>query len=317
MSNALIFPGQGAQTVGMATAFANGFKAGSDVVEEIDDAVSFKLSKIIEEGPIEELTKTQNAQLAIFAVSMACINILEKEFGYVIKKKCKYLAGHSLGEYSALCAAGVFSISEAAKIIKIRGELMSRENGNDDCCMYALLGVCTAEIEDIVSQYNSGRNICVIANDNSPSEVVISGNKQAVFEVIEKVKNSTNMIKAIKLNTSGPFHSPLMAKAAMEFDGILSKDFKYNDFNVPVIMNVTARPLDKKEDLHECLIRQMTNRVRWRETTDFLINDPEIDKIVEAAPGRKLSKMLKRTYPEANVIPLETVSQIEEFVKSE
>lgn len=306
------------QKVGMGLAFVNGYSSGMEVMREIEEAISFKISRLINEGPIEELSKTENAQLAIFAISAICTRILEREYGYIIEKKCKYLAGHSLGEYAALCSAGVFSITDGAKIVKRRSELMANVSGDaEESCMVALLGVCASDVEDTVAAYNVGRDMCVIANDNSPSEVVISGIKRTVKEVVEKVKISFNLLKAIELNTSGPFHSPLMCKAAIEYDKYLLQNFNCNDFKVPVIMNTTARPLTEKKLVHEHLIRQITDRVRWRETVELIVDDPEITKIVEVAPGRTLSKMIKRSYPDVDVISLETVSQVEEFVQSE
>ena len=314
MQSVFIFPGQGSQKVGMGAAFVNGFKSGMQVMEEVEDAISFHISKLIDEGPLDELTKTENAQPAIFAVSMACINILENEFGYNISKRCKYLAGHSLGEYSALCAAGVFSISDGARLVRKRGELMANSCSNSqDAAMIAIIGLFAEELEPLVAPYQSGREICVIANDNSPSQVVISGNRKIAKLVAEEAKE-VGAIKAIELNTSGPFHSPLMAQAAIEFDEVLSK-VQFNDFRVPVVMNVSAKPLINKDEVHSYLIRQMTGRVRWRETIEFFKADEEIDKVVEVAPGRVLSSMAKRAYPDLNVLNLETVAQIDEFVK--
>ncbi|MDR0744716.1 MAG: ACP S-malonyltransferase [Holosporales bacterium] len=317
MYSCFIFPGQGTQKVGMAASFVHGFKSGIEVMEEIEDAISFKLSKLIDEGPIEELTKTENAQPAIFAVSLICATILEKEYGYNITKNCKYLAGHSLGEYSALCVAGVLSISDTAKLVRIRGELMAKSFDNDAAySMVAIIGVAAPEIEDLVKPYQSGRNVCVIANDNSLSQVVISGDRQTVKLVAEKAKDrgATNFIE---LNTSGPFHSPLMAQAAIKLDAFLAENIKFSDFKIPVIMNVTAKPLNNKQLVHNYLIRQMTGRIRWRETIDFIKEDPEIQNIIEIAPGKVLSSMIKRSDPNANVMNLETVAQIEEFIKTE
>ena len=318
MAHVFLFPGQGSQKIGMASALTNGFKKGMEVMEEIEDAISFKLSKLIDEGPIEELTKTENAQPAIFAVSMICLKVLEKEYGYNIKEKCKYFAGHSLGEYSALCAAGVFSISDAAKLVRFRGELMANAfPDRSNCSMCALIGISADAIEDLIKGYQTGPDICVIANDNSDSQVVISGTKSAVSNFVSEAKEKLNLTKAIELNTSGPFHSPLMAKAAISFDKEVSKRFVANEFNVPVIMNVSAKPLSHKDEVHEYMVRQMTSRVRWRESMELITNDPEVDKIIEIAPGKVLTNMLKRMVPTANCLNIETVAQIEEFIKSE
>jgi [acyl-carrier-protein] S-malonyltransferase len=320
VAGALIFPGQGAQKVGMASAFINGFKAGLEVVEEVEEAISFKLSRVVADGPIEELTRTENVQPAIFMVSMACVRVLEEEYGYVVEKRCKMLAGHSLGEYAALCAAGAFSIADAARIVRRRGELMAGDAhcDNNAYCMAALLGVCAPDIEAVISRYNSGDSVCVIANDNSPSEVVISGHRKAVTTAAEEIKQSFDKVRVIELNTSGPFHSPLMAKAAIEFDRYLSEHHKFcDDLTVPVIMNVDAKPLTEKKKIHEYLVRQIIGRVLWRETSELLVNDPDIDKISEIAPGRILTKMMKRMYPDANITALETVTQMEALAKGE
>lgn len=318
MSNAFIFPGQGSQKVGMASAFINGFKSGMEVMEEIEDAISFKLSKLIEEGPIEELTKTENAQPALFAVSMMIIKILEKDYGYDIKRNCKYLAGHSLGEYSALCASGVFSLSDMAKLVKFRGELMANAfPERQNCSMTALIGVSANDIENLIKKYQNGQNLCVIANDNSETQVVVSGTKTGVNTFVKEIKEKLKITRAIELNTSGPFHSPLMAKAAISFDKKLSSNFTPSDFEIPVIMNVSAQPLSNKNEVKEHMVRQMTSRVRWRESMQLLVDDPEIEKIVEIGPGKVLSNMLKRSFPNVNNLNLETLAQIEEFVKSE
>jgi [acyl-carrier-protein] S-malonyltransferase len=300
----------------MAAALVNGYKAGLDVMEEIEEAISFKLYKLMESGPLTELTKTENAQPAIFAAGMVCIRILEKEYGFTLARECKYLAGHSLGEYTALCASGVFSVSQTARMLRYRGTLMSRALPDGDGMMLALVGVGAAEVEPITAAYSHGRNICVIANDNSPMQVVLSGHKAAVLEVSGKVANKYKTVKAIPLNTSAPFHCPLMAQAAIEFDNVLIQEKQQGDFTVPVVMNVTARPLSKKENIHDYLIRQITERVRWRETIEFMINSDEVGKIVEIAPGKILTKIIQRSYPKANAFNIETVAQIEEFVKA-
>ncbi len=318
MSNAFIFPGQGSQKIGMASAFINGFKTGMEVMEEIEDAISFKLSKLIEEGPIEELTKTENAQPALFASSIVIVKVLEREYGYDIRKNCKYLAGHSLGEYTALCASGVFSISDTAKLVRFRGELMANAFPNrEDCSMTALIGISADDIEGLISKYQNGKNLSVIANDNSDTQVVISGTKIGVSSFIEEAKEKLRITKAIELNTSGPFHSPLMAKASIAFDKKLSSNFIPSEFEIPVIMNVSAKPFSNKDEVKEYMVRQMTSRVRWRESMQLLINDSDVEKIVEIGPGKVLSNMLKRSFPEVSSFNLETVAQIEEFIKSE
>lgn len=318
MKNAFVFPGQGSQKIGMASAFMNGYKAGMETMREIEDAISFKLSDLIENGTIEELTKAENAQPAIFAVGMMCVKILENEYGYNFTRRCKYFAGHSLGEYTALCAAGVFSLSDGAKLVRRRGELMSKAfPDSDNYSMVALIGICADDIDSLISKFKSEQGICVIANDNSDTQVVISGHRRAVNVFIEKAQIATNLKKAIELKTSGAFHSPLMAQVAVEFDRVLASGFETSYFDIPVIMNVTAEPLSNKDEVKWQMVKQITNRVRWRETMRLITSDAEIGKVIEVAPGKVLSNMLKRSNPEVNTFALDTVAQIEEFIKAE
>ncbi len=316
MKNAFVFPGQGSQQIGMASAFMNGYKAGMDTMREVEDAISFKLSDLIENGTLEELTRAENAQPAIFAVGMMCVRILENEYGYNFARRCKYFAGHSLGEYTALCAAGVFSLTDTAKLVRLRGELMSRAfPDSENYSMVALLGICASDIEGLISEYATAKEVCVIANDNSDTQVVVSGHRNAVSEFVEKAKAATGLRKAIKINTSGAFHSPLTGSVAVEFDRELKSGYEARDFKIPVIMNVTAQPLTNKDDVKVQMVTQITNRVRWRETMKFVTSDTEIGKVVEVAPGNVLSNMLKRSNPETNTFALDTVAQIEEFIK--
>ncbi len=316
LNTAFIFPGQGSQKVGMCAAFLNGFKKGMETIEEIEDTIKFSISKLINEGPIEELTKTYNAQITIFASSMCCLNVLNQEFGYNMKNNIKYLMGHSLGEYTALCASSALSIKNASKLIKFRGEMMYRATENiEDCCMVAILGMDSSKIEDITKDYQSGRNICVIANDNSPGQIVVSGHKSAVLEV-SNLSLQNGAKKVIQLNTSGPFHSPLMASASIELDKFMHENIKFDDIEIPVVMNVLASPIYDKSLIHDLLVRQVSSRVRWRESIDFLANSG-IKRIVEIGPGKVLTGISKRVYPEIDFRNIETVAELEEFIRLE
>lgn len=315
MDTAFVFPGQGSQKVGMCAAFLSGFKIGCDTIDEIENAISSRILKLIQEGPIEELTLTQNAQISIFAVSMAVFNVLQNEFGYNVEKNVKYMAGHSLGEYIALCAAGVLSLTDASVLIKKRGELMANAASGNNFCMSAIIGLDLEKIEEITNKYQTGRNICVIANDNSSSQVVISGNISAVDEVSKKALEF-GAKKVIRLNTSGPFHSPLMANATIGLDKSISEFVTFNDFKVPVVMNVTAKPLEKSDDIHSMLVRQITSRVRWRESVDFMITNG-VTKIVEIGPGKVLTGLNKRSYPDVVFSGIETVTEMEDYVRAE
>jgi [acyl-carrier-protein] S-malonyltransferase len=327
MAKVFVFPGQGTQKVGMAAPFFNAFASGKETMLEIEDAISFELSKLIDEGPAEKLTRTEYAQLAIFAVGMMCVSIMKKEFGYDITKESKYLAGHSLGEYTALCTAGVFSIADCARLVKMRGEAMARCVPDcDDCVMSVMIGAGVEKIEDIIREQGTGGGACVIAADNSPSQVVVSGYRGAVQKVGDEAKRSAGVVKIIELSTSGPFHNPIMAKAAIELDEAMSKYcvetsdgddnsemIVLNDFRVPVIMNSDSLPQVNKSEVCALLIKQMTSRVRWRETIEFVLQDREVDEIVEVAPGRVLSTLVKKSYPNFRTSSLETIAQIEEF----
>ncbi len=316
MGIAFIFPGQGSQKVGMASVFTNAFKTGYETLQEIEDAVSIKISDVIENGPIEELTKTQNAQLAIFAVSMICFRVLEREFGLDVSNSCKYLAGHSLGEYSALCASGCIDLQSCAKLVRFRGELMANAfPDTSDCAMAAVIGLKIEDIEDVVEPYSTGERLCVIANDNSSSQVVLSGHKDKVLEAGDKLKQEKGAFKVIQLNTSGPFHSPLMTNAMIELDDYISSNITFNKLKVPVIMNIVGKQITDSSEIHALLLNQITGRVQWRKTMDIIVNDKNVDKIVEVAPGKVLSSMAKRDYPERDFVNLESISQIEAFMK--
>ena len=313
---ALIFPGQGAQKVGMLSSFINAFSIGRDILDNIENATSIKISKIIELGSIEELTKTNNAQLAIFTVSMICLEILKKEYEFNIANNCKYMAGHSLGEISALCAAGAFTIEEGARIVKARGEAMAKAcQDSSKFSMVALLGISIQDIKEIIKE-STNEEFCYIANDNSSSQVVISGYKNAVDKKKKKIKKYFNKIKPVKLNTSGAFHTPLMRNAAIELkDFLINKNTVFSDLNIPVISNISAQAIINKNFIFNELINQITSKVRWRETIDIFVNDSEIDKIVEVAPGKILTSMIKNT--STKILSLDTINKIEEFVKGD
>lgn len=314
----LLFPGQGTQKVGMLYSFLNAFKSNQYVLDEIEDAVSFKISKIIEDGPIEELTKTNNAQLAIFTTSALCLNIFTKEYGYDIYDNCKFLAGHSLGEYTALYASGALSLRDASKLVYARGNIMANafSSSAEQFSMVAILGLSSEDVEPILHDFKHGTNVCVIGNDNSSTQVVLSGYKHSVSKVVTLLQNKYNNIRAIPLNTSGPFHSPIMTPAIIELEKFLCEsDIQFNQFKIPVISNVYAFPFDNTDQIQSELIRQMISTVRWKESMEIIVNDNEIDTVVEVAPGKVLTSMLKRDYPNTNVFTLDTLDSIEKFMK--
>lgn len=314
----LLFPGQGTQKVGMLSSFLTAFRSCQELLEEIEDSVSYKISKVVEEGPIEELTKTNNAQLAIFTNSVLCLNILTKEYGYNIYDTCKFLAGHSLGEYTALYASGALSLQDASRLVYARGNIMANAfaESKEEFSMVAVLGLSRYDFEPYLRFFNSGTTLCSIGNDNSSSQVVLSGYKDTVDTIIMLLKNRYSNIKTIPLNTSGPFHSPLMATAVVELEKFLCEsNMQFNEIKIPIISNVHAFPFDNTEQIRRELLSQMVRTVRWRDTMEIINNDNEIDTIVELAPGKVLTAMLKRDYPNANTFNLDTLDSIEKFIK--
>ena len=304
--------------MGMLSSFLTAFKSNQDILEEIEDSVSFKISKIVEEGPIEKLTKTNNAQLAIFTTSVLCLNMLTKEFGYDIYNNCKFLAGHSLGEYTALYASGALSLKDASKLVYARGNIMANAfaNNTNQFSMVAILGLSSQDVEPFLEDFKHGTNVCVIGNDNSSTQVVLSGYKDPVYKVINLLSNKHQNIRAVPLNTSGPFHSPIMAPAVVELERFFCEsNITFNTFKIPVISNVYAFPFDNTEQIQPELIRQMVSTVRWKESMDIVANDNEIDTIVEVAPGKVLSSMFKRDYHMESVFTLDTLDSIEKFMK--
>ncbi|MBQ9441351.1 MAG: ACP S-malonyltransferase [Alphaproteobacteria bacterium] len=314
----LLFPGQGTQKVGMLNSFLTAFKSCQDVLSEIEDSISFSISKIIENGPIEELTKTNNAQMAIFTTSVLCLNILTREYGYDVYNTCKFLAGHSLGEYSALYASGALSLRDASRLVHARGNIMANAfaNNSNQFSMTAILGLPASKIEPFLVNYKHGTNICVIGNDNSSTQVVLSGYKDAVNNVINELQNQFGSIRAIPLNTSGPFHSPIMAPAIIALEKFFCEgNVKFTAMKIPIISNVYAFPFDNTDQIQSELIRQMVSTVRWRESMEIIANDNEIDTIVEVAPGKILTSMFKREYNNANTFNLDTIDSIEKFMR--
>lgn len=285
---ACLFPGQGSQSIGMLDDFKQ-YESCKLVVEEIENTVNVPISHIIENGPMDKLTQTENAQLAIFTVGAVGWNILQNECNF---NACQYLAGHSLGEYTALYASKSISLKDASSLVLKRGKLMS-ECQNDNCCMMALLGISA---EDVLPFINS--NDCVLANNNSSTQVVLSGYTVAIDQVVNEIKNKFPLIKVIKLNTSGAFHSPLMAQAAIKLSSYISGNImEFHKPQIPILSNVTGIPIT---DINLELVKQMVCTVQWKKSIDFLINQG-VDTFIEMPPGKVLTNMLKREYPQITV----------------
>ncbi|MBS0253394.1 MAG: ACP S-malonyltransferase [Proteobacteria bacterium] len=307
MARAFVFPGQGSQDVGMGKALADAFPVARAVFEEVDDALGEKLSALIWEGPKETLTLTEKAQPALMAVSMAVMRVLEKEKGVSLAKSAKFVAGHSLGEYSALAAAGAFSLSDAARLLRLRGQAMQKAVPVGVGAMAALLGVGIDVAEKVAAEAAQG-DVCQIANDNEPTQVVLSGHKTAIDRVPE-IGKKFGVRRAVPLPVSAPFHCALMQPAADAMAEALTA-VTVNTPVVPVVANVLAQPISDPEEIKKRLIEQVTGTVRWRECVAFMAADGVTD-FYEIGAGKVLAGLVKRTAPSVNASSLGTPSDID------
>lgn len=313
MSLAFIFPGQGSQAIGMGAELAEAFATAREVFQEVDDALNQKLFKLMKEGPEADLTLTENAQPALMAVSLAVSRTLEKEFGVAIEKAA-FVAGHSLGEYAALAAAGAISLSDTARLLKLRGQAMQRAVPVGAGAMASLIGPKTdVALAEAAAAAGAEVGVCVVANDNNNGNVVISGDKAGVDRAIEKAKELG--ARAIPLNVSAPFHCPLMQPAADEMAEALSTATIIAP-RAPLVANVTARPTLDPEAIRRMLVEQVTGRVRWRESMDWMATEGGVTRFAEAGSGKVLSGMAKRIAPDAEAIPLNTPADLEAFAAS-
>lgn len=310
MALAFTFPGQGSQAVGMGKALADSFASSRAVFDEVDEALGQKLSQLMWDGPIEEITLTENAQPAIMAVSLAAMAALKAEFDVDVTA-AKFVAGHSLGEYSALCAAGALSITDAAKLLKLRGQSMQKAVPVGQGAMAALLGAEMEQAEQAIAEAATS-GIVTIANDNAPGQIVISGDKSAVDAAIAAIKEM-GVRKAMLLPVSAPFHCPLMQPAADAMAEAL-KDAQMSNPSVPVVTNVSAGPVSDAETLRAQLVEQVTGKVRWRESVDAM-HAAGVEQFVEAG-AKVLTTMLKRHIKEAQGTALVTADDLEAFAAS-
>lgn len=318
MTLALLFPGQGSQSVGMGVALADAFASAREVYAEVDEALGQKLSVLMREGPEDRLTLTENAQPALMAVSLAAVRVLKVEFGVDVTRAA-FVAGHSLGEYSALCAAGYFSLSTTAGLLQLRGQAMQRAVPVGKGAMASLIGPKTdLALAEAAAAAGSEVGVCVVANDNNAGNIVISGDKAAVDRAIEKAKELG--ARAIPLNVSAPFHSPLMEPAAAEMDAVLA-EVSVEPLRVPLVANVTARPVvgdwnQLKWDIRRLLVEQVTGRVRWRESMEWMAGEGGVTRFAEIGSGKVLAGMAKRIAPDAESLSLNTPEDLEAFAKS-
>jgi [acyl-carrier-protein] S-malonyltransferase len=307
MARALVFPGQGSQDVGMGKALADSFAVARAVFDEVDDALGQKLSAIMWDGPKDTLTLTENAQPALMAVSMAVMRVLEAEKGFSLKDKVRYVAGHSLGEYSALAAAGAFSLADTARLLKLRGQAMQKAVPVGQGAMAALLGVGMAVAEKVAAEAAQG-DVCQVANDNEPTQVVLSGHKSAIDRVAD-IGKAHGVRRAVQLPVSAPFHCALMQPAADAMAEALA-GVTINSPAVPVIANVVAGPVSDPDEIRRRLVEQVTGTVRWRECVAFMAANG-ISDVFEIGSGKVLAGLVKRTTPTLNATSVGTPADID------
>lgn len=306
MSVAFTFPGQGSQAVGMGRELADAFPEARAVFEEVDEALGEKLSAVMWEGPEERLTLTANAQPALMAVSLATVHAMQAR-GLVLEDSVAFVAGHSLGEYSALCAAGTFSLADTARLLRVRGEAMQAAVPVGEGAMAAIIGLDQAEVEAACGEAG-GKGVCQIANDNGGGQFVVSGAAAAV-EAAAALCTERGAKRALMLPVSAPFHSELMAPAAEAMRVALSEVDKRPP-DVPVLANVTVTPLTDPDEIARRLVEQVTGRVRWRETVEWLAANG-IDTLYETGAGKVLSGLARRIDRNVGTVAVNTPADID------
>jgi [acyl-carrier-protein] S-malonyltransferase len=307
---AFVFPGQGSQKVGMGVELAGASAAAREVFEEVDDALGQKLFQIMSEGPEDQLTLTENAQPAIMAHAIAVLRVLEKEAGIAIADKCDFVAGHSLGEYTALCAAGAFSLADTARLLKLRGRSMQAAVPVGVGAMAALLGADIAKATALAEAAAEGE-VCTVANDNDPTQVVLSGHKGAIERAVALVKEY-GIKRGVLLPVSAPFHCPLMQPAADAMAEALAATAP-RSLAVTLFANVTAAPVTDPAEIARLLVEQVTGRVRWRESA-LAMGAAGVDQFVELG-GKVLGPMIARTLADVSITSVVTMADIEALVK--
>ena len=311
MSRALVFPGQGSQAVGMGKELAGAFACVREVFGEIDDALDQNLSRLMFEGPDDELILTENAQPAIMAVSMAVMRALSTEGGFELGTWAAFVAGHSLGEYSALSAAGCFSLADTARLLKVRGRAMQEAVPVGEGAMAALMGLELDAVVAIAAEASS-EGACTVANDNAPGQVVVSGAVAAVDKAIVIAKDK-GVKRAVPLPVSAPFHCSLMAPAANVMAAALA-DVAMTPVTVPVIANVTAAPVTAPPEIRRLLVEQVTGMVRWRECV-LTMRAEGVETLVEIGAGKVLAGLARRIDKDLETVSLGTPEAVEEFLK--
>ena len=314
MSRAFIFPGQGSQFVGMGKDLAAAFTEAKDVFQEVDEALSQKLSALMFDGPESDLNLTENTQPALMAVSMAVVKVLKKQGGIKFENTCAFMAGHSLGEYSALTASGALDLAVTAKLLRVRGKAMQKAVPVGVGAMAAILGMNLPDVQDVVKRASAegGKEVvCQAANDNSDGQIVVSGHSAAVQLAINYATEA-GAKRAILLPVSAPFHCSLMAPAAQEMAYALA-DTNIRPPFVPVVSNVTAKGVSEPSDIRRLLVDQITGMVRWRESVQWM-KAQGVDEMVELGAGKVLAGLVKRIEKDIACESVGTPEQIEALI---
>ena len=307
MSRAFVFPGQASQVVGMGAALATAFPVAREVFQEVDDTLSQRLSRIMFEGPEADLTLTENAQPAIVAVSLAVVRVLEMEGGIQVAETARFVAGHSMGEYSALGAAGALSVADAVRLVKRRGQAMQAAVPVGEGAMAALIGLDLQAAQEVAEAAAEGE-VCTPANDNAPGQVVVSGHTSAVERAVE-IAVERGARRAITLPVSAPFHCELMAPSADVMAEALAETTLMPP-SVPLIANVTAAPVEDPETIRSLLVQQVTAMVRWRESV-LRMRQEGVDTVIELGAGKILSGLVRRIDRDLQVANAGTPEEID------
>ena len=312
MSRAFVFPGQGSQAVGMGADLAGAFATARDVFQEIDEALKQNLSKLMKEGPESDLVLTENAQPALMAVSLAVVRVMEKDGGKPLDSLVGQVAGHSLGEYSALAAAGALQLADTARLLKLRGQSMQKAVPVGIGAMAALLGIELEPAQEACKEAAQGQ-VVAVANDNGGGQIVVSGHKEAVERTIEVAKTK-GCKRGMLLPVSAPFHCPLMQPAADAMQAALEK-VPLATPRVPLVANVLAAEITEPSMIKQRLVEQVTGMVRWRESVQYM-KSQDVDTLVECGAGKVLSGLVRRIDREMTGLALNTPADIEAFLKT-
>ena len=310
MEQAFVFPGQGSQAVGMGRELAEAFAAAREVFEEVDEALGQNLSRLMFEGPADDLILTENTQPALMAVSHAVWRVLEREGGLDLAAACRFVAGHSLGEYSALASAGSIGLADTAKLVKTRGRAMQEAVPVGEGAMVALIGVDRAVADDI-AQDAAGDEVCAVANDNAPGQIVLSGSSAAVERAAD-IARERGAKRAIMLPVSAPFHCPLM-KPVAEIMAEALAEIEIRPAAVPLISNVRARPVTEPGSIRTDLVAQVTDVVRWRECVIYM-KQQGVERLVELGAGRVLTGLARRIDRELEAVSIQGPADVESFL---